>query len=125
MAYLKMRTEIEVAVRDALNDPTDYGTTPDGTDARWNRVDMLFYLNAGIKDIRRKQSESKLAGREVIDFVAFTTTNHTNDSYVILSDRFYNLIVSYIAWKCYAMDDENEQSARKADKYAEAYYGGV
>lgn len=125
MAYLKMRSDIEVAVRDALNDPNDYTTYPDGSDSRWTRADMLYYLNSGIKDIRRKRPEAKLSNRDLIDFVEFSTTNHTNDSYTILRDTYYNMIINYIVWKCYAMDDVDEKSSKKAGEFERRYYGGM
>jgi len=123
--YLKLRSDVEVAVRLELSDPTDYGTTPDGSDAHWDRGTILFWFNKGIQDIRRKRPESNLSDVDVINFITYTVANHTNDSYSILADNYYNLIVNYICWKLLAQDNVDEHSATKSDRYQSVYFGGI
>jgi len=123
--YLKLRSDIEVAVRDALTDPTDYSGTPDGTDARWNRETLLYWFNSGVKDVRRKRPEAKYNGRELIDFREFTVALHTADGLTLLEENLFNLIVNYICWRLLEQDNVDEHSARKAAQFQAAYYGGI
>jgi len=125
MRFLKLRTEIEKQVRLNLHDPNDYDTYPTGSDAHWDRDTMLFFFNRGVEDIFRKRPEAQLSDRTAVTFVEFTVANHTADSFTQLSDNFFNLIVNYISWQCYDMDDVDEESARKAEKYQARYYGGI
>ena len=123
--YLKLRSDVEVAVRLELSDPTDYNAMPDGSDARWNRDTMLFWFNKGIQDIRRKRPESKLDDLDIIEFTEYTITDHTEDNPSILRDNYFNLIVNYICWKLLSQDNVDEYSAVKASKYQASYYGGI
>jgi len=123
--YLKLRSDIEVEVRYNLTDPTDYGVTPDGSDARWDRASILFWFNKGVADIRRKRPQAKLCGRDQISFTSFTVTNHTNDSDTILADTYNNMIVSFMCWKMLGEDDVDEHSAIRAREFKAQYYGGI
>ncbi len=123
--YLKLRSDVEIAVRLELSDPTTYSTTPDGTDAHWDRTTMLFWFNKGVQDIRRKRPESNLDDMDVIDFVEYTVANHTADAYSILADNYFNLIVNFICWKLLSQDNVDEHSATKSDRYQSVYYGGI
>jgi len=125
MAYLKLRSDVEIDVRYQLADPNDYDTYPDASDSGWDRDTIIFWFNKGIQDIRRKRPESKLNGRSEITYVPYTTVKHTADSYSILSDDFYNLIVSYICWKCLSQDNVDEYSAKRANEFQSKYYAGV
>ena len=121
MAYLKFRSDVELEVRRLLADPNDYSSDPDASESHWDRDDMIFWLNKGIKDIRAKRPEAKLLGNTYIDFVEYTETNHTNDAFTILAEKYNNMLVNYIVWKCYKMDDVDEESARKAVEFEVAY----
>ena len=123
--YLKLRSDIEVEVRYNLTDPTDYGSTPDGSDARWDRASVLFWFNKGVVDIRRKRPQSKLSGRYVIPYLAYSVTKHTADSYTILEDTYSNMIVNFMCWKMLAEDDVDEHSATRAKEFRAQYYGGI
>lgn len=124
--YLKMRSDIEVDVRYELNDPNDYATDPDASDSHWDRDTLIYWLNKGIKDIRRKRPEAKYTCNHVeITYKDFATANHTADNYTILPEAYFNLIVNYICWKCLSQDDVDEYSAIKAGKYEAKYYGGI
>lgn len=123
--YLKMRSDIEVAVRLELTDPTNYGTTPDGTDAHWDRTTFIYWLNAGIKDIRRKRPESIYNGRDKVDFIAFDVADHTADNDTILEENLFNSIYYYLCWKLSNQDNVDEHTERKAVGYEAKYYGGI
>jgi len=123
--YLKLRSDIEVEVRLNLTDPTDYDTTPDGSDAHWDRASMLFWFNKGVVDIRRKRPQSKLDCRDTIPYVAYSVTKHTADSYTILDETYANMIVNFICWKMLSQDDVDEYSSIKAKEYRSQYYGGI
>lgn len=123
--YLKLRSDVEVEVRYNLTDPTDYGTTPDGSDAHWDRDAMIFWFNKGIVDIRKKRPESKLCGRDTIAYDAYTVAKHTADSDSILPDTYGNMIVNFMCWKMLDQDNVDEYSAANAQKYKAQYFGGI
>ena len=123
--YLKLRSDIEAAVRLELTDPTVYGTTPDGSDAHWDRATLLYWFNSGVNEIRRKRPESIYNGRDKVDYIAFDSDDHTADNDTILEDNLFNLIFNYVCWRLLAQDNVDEHTDKKAGKYEAKFYGGI
>jgi hypothetical protein len=90
-------------------------------EVRWDKSNRIVWLNDGIKAIRKIRADASLDEWEEIEYRPY----NDGDALTILPEVFLDSIVSYIVWKCYLQDSQDDLNMQLAKEWESTYKRGI